>query len=737
MVTTTETLKATSRYLKQAATMAVRDIYDAVVELVTNSDDRYQRLDQDGLLKGIGVIEIEVKRQIGKKSLLLVRDFADGMTTTVMDEKLQWLGGRVSGMEEGYHVRGTNSRGAKDVAALGNVSFQSIAEDSRFHRCEIDQFMDYHRFSSQTVTRRIRQEIGILKGTGFLVTIEVENTPIPRHDKFCKQLSKLVSLRDILTDPKRRVVVRDLNQGRKDVITAPKIEGVTRVKESFVIPGYPGASAKLVIKRMPRACGDGKGPFRLNGILVKSRHAIHEATFFEKPLEYDPYAQCFFGKLVCDHIDDLMEAFDARHEAKKPALEYNPRPVIDPSRQKGLTKDHPFVQRLFAQALLRLRPLVEEERQLHENQQSQVESRATRKRLDALSKAAAKFLQDFEEDEETSRHPSKKQVGSPFRKHGYALNPPFCQMICGHTREFWLNVRQEVFPDLKTGTTLRIDCMSPDIECTQTFSDLEPHPVQDGVLQARWPVKAVSATPATGLSVSVGSIHAESTIEVLRSEADKYQKIDTLRFGRKRYTVKDSNRKKVQVFAPLSAVPKTALLQVECTSDHFRVPREIPIAPNSQLEVAVANFVVKSDGSGAFGKLHVRLNGDQASAEISYVKPLGADIRIELEDKDFTNQRSMWRQNLLLIATRHPSVSRYLGSAEKKWPGQETQHFRLLLAEIVADAVCSKALESHIQDNMEEYEGADWNAYYAEYSKLMTQFLPIAHKLQCPEASGG
>ena len=31
--------------------MAIRDIFDAVVELVTNSDDRYQRLDQDGLLK--------------------------------------------------------------------------------------------------------------------------------------------------------------------------------------------------------------------------------------------------------------------------------------------------------------------------------------------------------------------------------------------------------------------------------------------------------------------------------------------------------------------------------------------------------------------------------------------------------------------------------------------------------------------------------------------------------------
>ena len=714
--------------------MAIRDIFDAVVELVTNSDDRYQRLDQDGLLKGTGVIEIEVKRKRGKNSLLLVRDFADGMTAKLMDEKLRVLGGRVSGMEEGYQVRGTNSRGAKDVAALGNVSFQSIAEDGQFHRCEIDQFMDFHRHPAQSVTRRIREEIDISRGTGFVVTIEVENTPIPRHEKFCKQLSKLVSLRDVLTDPKRRVVVRDLNQGRGDVIKAPKIASVTRIKDSFDIPGYPGAKAKLTINRMSRFSNDGKGAFRLNGILIKSRHAIHEATFFETSLEHDPHAQCFSGKLVCDHIDNLLEAFDARHEAKLPALESNPRPVIDPSRQKGLTRDHPFVQRIFDQALLRLRPLVEEERRLHQNKRSQVESRKTRKRLDALSKAAAKFLQDFEEDDQTSRHPSKRQVGSHFRKHGYALNPPFCQMICGHSREFWLNIRQEVFPDLSAGTSVRIDCMSSDIECTQIFANLAPHPGQDGVLQARWPVKAVMTTPATGLSVNVGSIYAESTIEVLRSEADRYNHIDSLCFGKKRYTVKpDSYRKRIKVFAPLSAVPRTALLQLDCTSNSFKVPKEIPIVPNPQLEVAVADFVVKSDGSDVFGKVRARLNGDQASAEINSNKPPGADIQIQLVDDDFTNQRSMWRQNLLLIATKHPSVRRYLEPAEENRSAQESPHFRLLMAEIVADAVCSKALESHIQENMEEYEGADWHTYYAEYSKLMTQFLPIAHKLQCPE----
>jgi pyruvate/2-oxoglutarate dehydrogenase complex dihydrolipoamide dehydrogenase (E3) component len=33
----------------------------------------------------------------------------------------------------------------------------------------------------------------------------------------------------------------------------------------------------------------------------------------------------------------------------------------------------------------------------------------------------------------------------------------------------------------------------------------------------------------------------------------------------------------------------------------------------------------------------------------------------------------------------------------------------------------------------EEFEDADWDTYYALYSKLMTGFLPKAHQLQCPE----
>ncbi len=122
----------------------------------------------------------------------------------------------------------------------------------------------------------------------------------------------------------------------------------------------------------------------------------------------------------------------------------------------------------------------------------------------------------------------------------------------------------------------------------------------------------------------------------------------------------------------------------------------------------------------------------KATSEIVSVLPAGFGIKIKLKDIDLGNQRYRWRQNVLEIAARHQSLARYLGDKAHGFPGQDSTHFRLLLAEIVSDALCAQMLSRDIQNAPEDYEDADWDLFYAEYSKLMTSFLPIAHEVQCP-----
>jgi hypothetical protein len=723
-------VQAHPRALIQVAKHAVHDVYDAIVELVTNSDDRYQILQSDGVIE----IELERRRTTGQ-SILRVRDFADGMDAATMERKLSYMGGRDSGLDTGQAVRGTHSRGAKDVAALGRVLFESVAADGRFHFCEITPYLEFIPHATEDTTPETRARLGILKGTGTLVTIELDRTQrVPNHDNLKDQTRRLVCLRGILADPRRTLVLKDVNQQRQDVLEAPRIDGSDQLKETLQVSGYPGVTAKLIIQRAKERFEKESPRFRLGGILIESKRAIHEATLFDSGLESNPYALWFYGRLVCPAIDDLCVGFDDRIDAKLPPEDDNPTYPLDPSRRSGLTREHPFVKALFSDVLKRLRPLVEKEREREEHERARIENHATRKRLDALQKAALEFMRDFGEDEEAARDPEGGNPESRFLERGFALSPPFTQIVVGHSRQFWLTVRLETFPELEVGSTVQIECLSHDISADKQYCGLEPHPTREGVLRAVWNVKALAPTPATGLRVRVGSINEESIIEVLSSEADRYKDVTALRFAKKRYRMRtDQKRKAVRVLAPISLAPVPTAFSVDVDSRHFEVSGQCLLQPRDDLGVAVCEFGVKGDGKEAAATLSATLRGQTAVAEISSHLPLGADLKIAIEDVDLGNQRYRWLQNVLQIAARHPSLKRYLGDKEHGFQGQDSKHFRLLIAEVVADAVCALVVRRNVQANPEEYEDADWDTYYAQYSKYMTQFLPTAHKLQCPE----
>lgn len=702
-------IQATQRSLIQNAKYAIRDIYDAIIELVTNSDDRYQLLNKDGK------IEIEIERRRGKNtSLLKVRDFADGMDADTMEKKLSFMGGRESGMANGGNVRGTHSRGAKDVAALGRVLFESITADGYYNKCEITSYFEFILHESEMVTQKIRTALGIPQETGTLVTIEIEKTyNMPLHDTLKKHVECLVSLRGILNDSRRKVILRDLNQKQEVQLSIPHIEGKERLKESFQISGYPNATAKLIIMRAKDRFERVNERFRLGGILIQSKRATHQSTLFDSALEADPHALWFYGRLVCPYIDDLCNKFDESFEARLVHSEQNPTYPLDPSRRSGLNREHPFVKELFASALSRLRRLVEEERRREEHERSRIENNETRKRLNALEKAALDFMQDYTEDEEISREPDGKDPESRFMERGYALNPPFAQIIVGHSQLFWINIRQDAFPEIETGSTVQVECMSGDISSDKHYCGLEPHPTRDGVLRSIWKIKALSACPATGVKVRVGPIIAESLVEVLQTEADKYKDITTLQFNKKRYTMRtDQKNKRICILAPISLVSKPTPFQLITDSTDFEISGQHLLVPDAKLCISKCELLVKCRGNEGSAKLLAKLDGLESEARIVSVPPKGADLSIKIEDIDLGSQRYRWRKNVLEIAARHPALRRYLGDKEDGFPGQKSKHFQVLIAEVVADAVCTKLISQQVHSNPEEFSDADWDTYY-------------------------
>jgi len=114
----------------------------------------------------------------------------------------------------------------------------------------------------------------------------------------------------------------------------------------------------------------------------------------------------------------------------------------------------------------------------------------------------------------------------------------------------------------------------------------------------------------------------------------------------------------------------------------------------------------------------------------------GVPLRFDIRDQDFGNFRAMWaihegKPNLLLISARHKSLSRYLGP-QPVFEGQETPHFRVLLAEIVAEMVCRRLLseEARLRPRDFEFSSTSHEAIeevFGFFARRMREFLPKAH----------
>ena len=373
----------TGRAFHQDATEAMKgDVIRALIETLTNSDDAYG--DEKGKIR----VEVEHKKQGPWR--VVTRDRAQGMRATRLEEAIARLGGRTSGFERGRSVRGNLGRGAKDLAAFGIVTFESICDD--FHaKLVLDPSGDYVLDAERKATKEVREALGISRGNGTVVTITAaENIRCPRHNRLAEKLQKHYQLRDILSDPRRDVMLTD---SKGDEITLrysyPSLS--VALSGEVDIEGYPGVTANITIYRNDERYDDPPSDSgRPGGMLVKGRRAIYENTYFK--FEANPYSGWFSGRVECPYIDQLAAEYDHRLVVGEGQDEKNPMPIIT-RRRDGLQHAHPFYKALAAAvegALGKL--IVEEERKARET--SATENIGMRRALDSLGRDLARLIDE-------------------------------------------------------------------------------------------------------------------------------------------------------------------------------------------------------------------------------------------------------------------------------------------------------------------------------------------------------
>lgn len=741
----TETIIVDPRYPQLVAQYAIRDVYDAFVELITNVDGSYfrlfkaSRIERDG-----GPILIEVEARRGKSpSRVIVRDRAEGMTLAEMRAKIQRMGTRTSIVGE----RGFMGRGLKDCAVLGRVIIESVKDDT-YYKCEINSKFEFIPYGPpERAAQSRREELGIPRGNGTVVTVEIrEDYRLPRFDNLVSYLPRHYALRDIFAgDGPDRIIIRNLNdprhRGERVAFHPPDGELVGQYE--YEVEGYP-AKAKLAIYKSPQSLEDTSDRFRRSGFIIKGERAIHECSYFTSELERDPLARAYFGRLECAFIDRLCYEYDDRRGAGQLHPLQNPSLLIDPNRQTGLTREHPFTRALFKFPVERLRELIAKDREEERARRAQIANKETQSRLDRLAKAAGRFLkQQLEDIEEITT--GDRVDESAFARQGILIYPTYVRVALGQERRLTVYAKSALFNGgdplvrISSEHPAAVAILDPEIRLAQ-------HKRRPELFVGGFRIRGESLEKAAlvrARSDSVGP--ADALVEVIEFAVEDREFRDRLEFERPKYAVKEGKRKTLVLFAKYPELVAGQLTIDVSSSDAEGVPvrGRCTLRPTEGTNFARGEVVVQGRRLGAKAQIEVHLNGITATTSVRVVQreeEEGVPLDIQLRDEDYHNFRARWadhegKPNLLLVSARHRSICRYLGPPPK-FEGQNSPHFRVLLAEIVAESVCRKALRLEAQERPWEFRWADLRDDHliaddviARLQQRLRDFVAVAHEI--------
>lgn len=714
------------RHLKMQSAQAIRSVLDALVELVTNSDDAY------GSDEGKGKIIISVTRARRDLSgVIAVKDRAGGMTLKEMKEKIL----RYGAFSAGEQTRGFMGRGAKDIVALGRASFESIKDD-HVYRVELDS--DFCASIKKPVKACDEDYAmhGVRPGKGGMeVTLEVgKRYKVPQHETLIRDLQRHYALRDIFQ--RREVRLVDGRTEAQEILRYAAPEGDLFIDETLTFEAsYGGASARL---RLFKAAQELPSELQ-EGVIITDGRAIYQVTRFAPDLEEDRVARRFFGRLDCGYVRQLQLEFEARRKEGKEPVPHNPVDIVDPNRRRGLDREsHPFVKQLFEWAESLLRVAVEEVREEEGKKETRVANEETKKRLKTLSKAVAEYLQGRIEEETLA--PRTKEQEAELQGEGVLLNPQFNRIAIGETRRLGYTVisfGQDEDPDhVKVtieGRGVAVDNKEPPLRPQRRNADR---------LSAYFELLGVGPPGSIVLTVTHSNELIKPVSRIL--EVVEPQEADLpygLFFEKQNYTVHDNGVRtlcfvaKGQRFRAVDWNVRGLIQSSRPEAVTILRGNVIAVNPTGK-DIWHGEAQVRGQGVGKTSVVSLSIpTKDGVETANTRVKVMereeasGVSIDIQLVPDPGGQWRAAWDRdnpNLLKVFAEHPTLARYLGPRQEQYPGQGQPHFRVLLAEIVADKVVQRILDTKAFANPRLF--ADLQNFFFLYSEEMTSFLPIAHR---------
>lgn len=727
------------RYFLETAERAMKgDIVRGLVELITNADDSYGEIELNHL-KTSGEIIISVERKRKNSTIITITDKAEGMELEEMVSKLSRVGGITSKFLEakGSKTRGLMGRGSKECVVFGNLTFKSI-KNNVYSELQLKKPANFVAIDNRPATEFDRVRLNIPRGNGTIVILEIDpQFKIPSHQFLVENLPKYYSLRDISNSSQRKLELFDLGgaKERKDPLVYTSRQGIMVLDELITVPGYPKAEAHITILKSPeRIKVETNSPYWEGGVLIQSNYAIHGVTGFSRDIENNPYFERYFGRIKCPYIDELAIEYELQERQKIAHSSNNPSRIIDPLRSEGLTSDHPFTKTLYSEAIRRIKILLKKDEDEITNKTREIENKKTTGRLRKLASEVSKFIK---EQTEILDEPDDDNYLDSYNipSGGMMIVPGGSRIPVGEVRKFYVYIKPN------SDQTERQVAVSTESKAVLLNSDVEGLLDRgDGILYTYFSVMGMDYADDIKIKVYWSGIEKYVSVAVVKKE-EVHPYVKDFAFEKDGYKVRKGKHKEILILANW---PGFVHGEVECnvssdteefidfTGKRTKLKYKI-FDDGTEMGIGSLKVFGKKIGGPTIIKTSLQQKEIITKVFVLPTKELGHDIEIKVVDEDLGDQRALWNGNLLKIGGRHNSIRRYLGPAPD-FSGQDHIHFRLLLAELIADNVARRILELNSQKNIREFEDMDVSSFYIKHRRYMNSFLEIAHQIQIPES---
>jgi hypothetical protein len=693
----------------------------ALVELITNADDSYIRLEEEkNEVKG--EIEIEYKKD-GYCGIFAVRDYAEGMSIDDVRINFKGYGAATSGLKTGKGVRGYFGQGAKDaLAGIGDGGICTF-KNNQFVECQIfiiDGKLQAKMSDSKPATTSMRAKHKIdANGTVayFKVDRKQSECVVPRFDTVHQELANNAFLRRIMTNHRRKIFLLDVDSKERRPIRYEMPQGKEIMKQDFVISygkfgNFPIHFALFRSDKELMQTGDDRDGGLL---LVDEKNAVLGISLFK--YDNEPLATRFFGEVQIDRFRELLK---------------NEEAVLDEERD-GIAIRHPFCQKLISEIERRLEISVQEERARKQREEQtkfdREETTRYRKAFSILNKIAE---EEAEEIRNLGQDLTKEEELPP---NGFCLYPSSAEITVGKRYNFELRANTKV---VNKGSNVKISSSHPKVKViTSEIKLLVDDRGETGdILHKYITIEGLEPNVEGVVTASVGNRLSQVRVHVVPEKEFLYE--EGMVFAPESITLRPNQPRRVNLLIYVKMIGDGSEVSITSDNNTVHVSREKIVINDRDAIRHVVKYELEvwGDGPGQdaiitaeFGSyvalLEIRVRSKEEEDEKNR-QGMFSDPDFDMETKE-PHQRSAYSKitGKVTIYTHFSSVKHYLGEScqyKKTLVGQ------VLIADLVAERCFGEIAQKKVDSSPLINPAGRLDRIQSEANKLSNKYGKKIHE---------